>query len=145
MLRIDLRPDRQKLRHFGFIALAGFGALAGLAWFERLVFAFGLGEARPIAAGVLAGMGLLSALFSLVHPRSNRPLYVGLALLTLPVGYLVSYLTMGALFYLLITPLGLFFRIIGRDPLQRRFRGRADSYWIPLGPMPPRERYFRQF
>ena len=145
MLRIDLRPDRKKLRHFGFIALAGFGALAVMAWFERLVFAFGLGEARPIAAGALAGLGLLSALLSLVHPSANRPLYVGLTLLALPVGYLVSYLAMGALFYLLITPLGLFFRIIGRDPLQRRFRKEAASYWIPLGPRPPRERYFRQF
>ena len=72
-------------------------------------------------------------------------MYVGLTLLALPVGYLVSYLAMGALFYLLITPLGLFFRIIGRDPLQRRFRKEAASYWIPLGPGPPRERYFRQF
>ena len=145
MLRIDLRPDQRKLRQFGFIALAGFGALAVMAWFERLVFAFGLGEARPIAAGVLAGLGLLSALLSLVHPRANRPLYVGLTLLALPVGYLVSYLTMGALFYLLITPLGLFFRIVGRDPLHRRFRREAGSYWIPPGPRPPRERYFRQF
>ncbi len=145
MLDIDLRPDDRRLRQFGFIALAGFGALATMAWFERLVFAFGLGEARLPVAGVLAGLGLLSALLSLVCPRANRPLYVGLTLLALPVGYVVSYLLMGVLFYLLITPVGLFFKMIGRDPLHRRFDREAGSYWVPLGPRPPRERYFRQF
>ena len=145
MLDIDLRPDERKLRQFGFIALAAFVALAAMAWFERLVFAFGLGEARPVVAGALAGLGLLSALLSLLYPGANRPLYVGLTLVALPIGYLLSYLMMGALFYLLITPVGLLFRIIGRDPLHRRLEPEAESYWIPLGPRPPRERYFRQF
>ena len=145
MLDIDLRPDDRRLRQFGFIALAAFGALAAMAWFERLVFAFGLGEARPFAAAALAGLGLLSALLSLLRPGANRPLYVGLTLMALPIGYLLSYLLMGALFYLLITPLGLLFRIIGRDPLHRRFEPEAGSYWISAAPRPPRERYFRQF
>ena len=145
MLDVDLRPDERRLRHFGFIALAAFGALAAMAWFERLVFGFGLGEARPVLAGALAGLGLLSALLSLLRPGANRPLYVGLTLAALPVGFLLSYLMMGALFYLLITPLGLLFRIIGRDPLRRRFEPEARSYWISPGPRPPRERYFRQF
>lgn len=145
MLDVDLRPDERRLRQFGFLALAAFGALAAMAWFERLVFAFGLGEARLAVAGSLAGLGLLSALLSLLHPGANRPLYVGLTLVALPVGYLLSYLMMGALFYLLITPVGLLFRIIGRDPLHRRFEPGAESYWMAPGPRPPRERYFRQF
>ena len=145
MLDIDLRPDERRLRQFGFLSLAAFATLAAMAWFERLVFGFGLGEARPIVAGSLAGLGLLSSLLSLLRPVANRPLYVGLTLLALPVGYLLSYLMLGALFYLLITPVGLLFRIIGRDPLQRRFEPEAESYWIPPGPRPPRERYFRQF
>ena len=40
----------------GFIALVGFGFVAAIAWFEVLVFAFGLGAARPWVAGIFAGL-----------------------------------------------------------------------------------------
>ena len=60
VIEIDFRPDDRTLRQFGFIALGGFGFVALIAWFEVLIFAFGLGAARaPVAAGC-AGLGLLA-------------------------------------------------------------------------------------
>lgn len=51
----------------------------------------------------------------------------------------VSPLVMGLLFYAMFTPFGVVMRLMGKDPLHRRFEAGADSYWIrrePPGPPP---------
>ena len=145
LIDINLRPDRGTLRQFGFIALVGFGLLALLAWLETGVFAFGLGEGRLWAVGVLAGIGLLSALLSLLAPAANRPLYLALTWIALPIGFVLSYVTLGGLFYLVITPVGLLLRLLGRDPMSRRFLRGESSYWVDARPPRGKESYFKQF
>ncbi len=145
MIEIDFSPDERTLRQFGWIALGGFGLLAALAYFEQLMFAFGLGEARvPVAAGI-AGVGLLAALLGAVYPKANRPLFVGLAVLAFPIGFVLSYLILGALFFLVITPTGVVMRLLGRDPMARTFDPDATSYWTPATPARERDDYFKQF
>ena len=145
MVEIDWEPDERTLRQFGWIALVGFLAIAGLAWQEWLVFSFGLGAARPIVAGAFAGLGGLAALFSLIAPRANKPIFLGLAVLSYPIGFVLSYAILGFLFYGLITPLGLVFRAIGKDPLNRRFDREAQTYWTDPRPRRGKASYFRQF
>jgi len=62
-----------------------------------------------------------------------------------PIGFVLSYVIMGTLFFLLITPVGLFFKLTGRDALNRRFEPDLPSYWIDSRPERPRESYFKQF
>lgn len=145
MIEIDFSPDDRTLRQFGWIALAGFGFVAAIAWHEVLVFSFGLGAARAPVAGAFAGLGVLAACFSFVWPRANLPIYVGLALVSYPIGWVLSYVIMGTLFYGLITPVALFFKVTGRDPLQRRFDREAASYWSEPRPPRGRESYFKQY
>ncbi len=145
MIEIDWRPDERTLRQFGVIALVGFGFLAAIAWWEVLIFSFGLGEARPILAGMFATLAGVSALFSLIAPRANLPIYLGLTLLSYPIGFVLSYVIMGFLFFVMITPVGLFFRLTGKDPLYRRFDPDASSYWVDPRPRRDKESYFRQF
>jgi MFS family permease len=145
MIEIDWRPDDHTLRQFGVIALVGFTFLAALAWWELFVFSFGLGEARPIIAGTFAALAVVSALFSLVAPRANLPIYLGLTVLSYPIGFVLSYVIMGFLFYVMITPVGLFFRLTGYDPLQRRLDPKATTYWVDPRPRRGKESYFRQF
>ncbi len=145
MIELNLAPDRRVLRQFGFLALGGFALLALLAWQGWVVFALVPEEARPVLAGTLGALGALSGVLSLVWPAANRPLYVGLAVVAFPIGFVVSYVIMGALFYLLIAPVGLVFRLFGRDPLDRRFLPEAETYWVDAGQERPRESYFKQF
>ncbi|MEZ4330555.1 MAG: SxtJ family membrane protein [Myxococcota bacterium] len=145
MVEINWQPDERTLRQFGWIALGGFGLVALLAWNEWLVFSGGLGAARKPVVGVLAGLGLLSAIFSLVAPRANKPIFLGLTLLSYPIGFVLSYVIMGFLFYGLITPVGLVFRLIGKDPLHRRFDPQAATYWTDPRPRRGKDSYFRQF
>lgn len=145
MVEINWQPDEKTLRQFGWIALVGFAGIALLAWNEWLVFSAGLGDARATVAGAFAGLGVLSALFSLVAPKANKPIFLGLTLLSYPIGFVLSYVIMGILFYGLITPVGLVFRLIGKDPMNRRFEPNAVSYWTDPRPRRGKDSYFRQF
>ncbi len=145
MIEIDWRPDDRVLRQFGIIALFGFSLLAVLAWWELLIFSIGLGEARPIVTYVFAGLAGLSAFFSAVAPRANLPIYLGLTVLSYPIGFVLSYVIMGFLFFVMITPVGLFFRLTGYDPLHRKFDREATTYWMDPRPRRGKESYFRQF
>lgn len=145
MVELDWNPDRRTLRQFGAVALVGFGAIAALAWNEWLVFSFGLGAARPWVAGVLAGLGVLGGIFGLVAPAANKPLYVGVSLVAFPIGFVLSYLILGFLFYGIIAPVGAGLRIAGKDPMARRLEPDAPSYWSDARPPRSRESYFRQY
>ena len=48
----------------------------------------------------------------------------------LMIGFVLSYLVMGTLFFLLITPVGLVLRLLVRDPMERRMLPEAESYWV---------------
>jgi len=48
-------------------------------------------------------------------------------------------------FFLVIAPIAIFFRLIGRDALDRRLDPNATSYWTPLEQDTQPSRYFRQF
>jgi hypothetical protein len=145
MVELNLRPDARTLRQFGWIALFGFGGLALLAWKGWLVFApLEAGTRETLATGFLALAGI-SALFSLVWPKANLPIYVGLTVVAFPIGFVLSYVIMATLFYVVIAPVGLMLRVLGKDPMDRRFLPAAKTYWVDARPERPRESYFKQF
>ena len=145
MIEIDWRPDRRTLRQFGFIAVGGFGFIAAIAWFEVLIFSFGLGEARPFVSGGFASLAAVSGLLSIVYPAGNLPIYMLISALTYPIGFVLSYVIMGTLFYLIIAPVGLLLRLFGNDPLERQIDPDADTYWVDAAAARPRVSYFKQF
>ena len=145
MVEINLKPDVRTLRQFGFIAVVGFAFLTVIAWYEALVFSFGLGAARPYVAGGFAAVAGLSVLLSLIYPRANLGLYLGLTIIAYPIGFVLSYLVMGTLFFLVITPVGLVLCLLRRDPMERRMLPEAESYWVDARGQRPSESYFKQF
>ena len=146
LIEINLEPDERTLRQFGVIALVGFGFVAAIAWFDALIFAaFPLGAAKLAVVGAFTGLAGLSGFFSAVHPKANLPIYVGLTILSYPIGFVLSYVIMGTLFYLLLAPVGLFFKLTGRDPLARKFDPGASSYWHDARPARASDTYFKQF
>jgi hypothetical protein len=145
MIEINFAPDEKTLRQFGWIALAGFGFIAAIAWFEVLIFSFGLGSAKPWVVGMSGSLALLAPLFSLVWPKGNLPIFVGLSVVTFPIGLVLSRVAMGFLFFVLIMPIGLFFRLTGRDSMQRGYDPSAESYWSDPSAKRPRADYFKQY
>jgi len=59
-----------------------------------------------------------------------RLLYVAVMTATLPIGYVLSHIVLGVVFYGLLTPIGLAMRAVGLDPMHRKIDRSAKSYWI---------------
>ncbi|WP_375488304.1 SxtJ family membrane protein [uncultured Mycobacterium sp.] len=75
----------------------------------------------------------------------RRPIYVGISAAVHPIGWLVSHAILLAVFLLVVTPVALLLRVLGHDPLQRRFDPSTPSYWVPHRPAGDVRRYFQQF
>ena len=145
LVEINFNPDTKTLRQFGVIAFVGFGILAALAYYEKLIFSFGLGDARMPVVTIFVALGSIALLFSLVAPRANRFLFVGLTLLAFPIGFVLSYVIMGTLFFLIIGPIALIFRLVGKDPMHRGYDPSAATYWSAARPPRDKESYFHQY
>lgn len=104
-----------------------------------------------VVAMLPAAVGLVSLLVGMSRPAWLRPVYIGWMAVAYPIGWLLAHLLLAAIYFLLITPIGLVLRLAHRDPLALRFDREAQSYWTPRASWTPpaestdRERYFRQF
>lgn len=91
----------------------------------------GLLRDRHSVGVVLAGTALLVGPVGLVRPRSVRFLFASAMALAEPIGWVVSRALLAGIFYLVITPLALLFRLSGRDALARRSGRGAATHWVP--------------
>ena len=84
----------------------------------------------PTLAPVLANTGALLVLLGWLYPKSlvwpNR-LWMGMAE---AMGFVMTRVILGVVFFLVVTPIGLARRLFGGDPLGRR-GARIESYWKP--------------
>jgi hypothetical protein len=133
---ISFAPSTRTLRQFAATALVFLGGLA--AW-------QGWMHQRTELAIALAVLAATVGVLGLVKPAAIRPVYVGCMILTFPIGWIVSRLLLAVVFYGIFTPLGLLFRLLGRDALGIRPQPEAPSYWLPKPAVTDRRRYFRQF
>jgi len=125
MISVQWNPERKQLRQFAGIWFPAFCALLG--W----IIGAKSGQWTTVQMG-WAVCGLLSVA-GIVHPPTIRPVFVGLILLTYPIGWVVSHLLLGAIFYLLFLPIGLVLRWTGHDPLQLK-PPQGKSLWkSPVG------------
>lgn len=124
--------DRKGLREF---ALVTGGIVAGLF---GLFFPWLLERPWPawpwILFAVLGGWGL-------VAPMSLRPVYRAWMRFGLLLSRITTPIIMGIVFYLIITPMALFWRLRGHDPLARRFEDKR-SYRVPSES--PRKDYLKR-
>lgn len=145
MVEINFKPDRGTLRSFGFIALFGFGMLAVMAWTESFLFSFELGNTRIIITSIFALLAIYSVIASLIYPPANRWVFVGLSIITFPIGVVLSYLIMAVLFFGLFGLIATLMRIFGYDPMERKHDADAASYWHDARPPRPHADYFKQY
>ncbi|MBE3142992.1 MAG: hypothetical protein IMZ61_03600 [Planctomycetes bacterium] len=136
LVEINWNPEKRELHKFGLIAIVVLGA-AGI------ILRFGFGVAG-IWALMLAGAGLCICLITLVSAKAARIIYLGLTFAALPIGFVISVLLMAAFYFFVLTPVGLVFKLLGRDPLERRFKPDTPTYWTPRQHRDDLERYFHQ-
>jgi len=134
LLRINPRPAPRQLLVFALGWLVFVGVIGWVQWIGG----------RPRAAlvcGILAaGVPVIGA----VWREGLRRLYVGLTYATFPIGFVISSVVLAAIYYAVLTPIGLILRVCRYDPMQRLAAKPKQSYWHRRSG--PREAadYFRQ-
>ena len=136
VVSLIFNPDDMRRQLAGALLPGVFGA-AGLA---------ATNGAPPIAViAPLAGVGLLGALTVWFAPALGKRLFVGWMIAGLPIGWTISHLVLAAVYFFVLTPIGLIMRLAGRDTMNRTPDPKATTYWIQRKGQTAPERYFRQF
>ena len=126
-----LPPDRQ----FGTLFTVVFTALAGLNWYRD-------GQAYPWLAVAAVVLGVAT----ITRPSVLRPLNARWMQFAELLHRVVSPVVLGAIFFVVLTPVGVVQRLTGRDPMQRKQDKSSRSYWIPrVPPGPPPDSLRNQF
>lgn len=115
-------------RKFGLLFTGVFAVFGAVAWWRG-------GRAYPVMLALSAAFLLVS----LVVPDILRPLNRAWMAFALLLHHIMSPIILGALFFVLFTPVGFFMRLKKRDLMKRRREPALDSYWIarlPPGPAP---------
>jgi len=131
--------DKQKrdLQVFGY-GLAVIAALFGIGGALKHGFA--------LAPAVLMTCSVIFAAVTALDYKALEPGYRGWMKVAYMIGTTVTMVILGAVFFLVFTPVGLFLKLLGKDHLDRKFGPAAKSYWIKRAEAVFRkERYRQQF
>ena len=117
LVEINWRPTERQLRQFGVVCLF---ALPAIGW----IWGAGTGT-----IAILSVVGLVLTVIGLVAPTVLKPVFLALTIVAMPIGIVIGELAMLMIFFGVFLPLGLVFRIAGRDALQLRVDRASESYW----------------
>jgi hypothetical protein len=116
----------RQLRRFGLVMAVPLGLIAAvMAWKGRTWW--------PAMAGAAAAFALLGLAF----PRLLGPVERAWMRFALVLSRITTTVLLALTFVLLITPLGLLLRLLGKRPLALSFDKRATTYWRPVEPHGP--------
>jgi len=146
LIEINKNPSRKDLLVFAQ-SMAAVLAIFGLLLYTRYP---GVSVVLWWLVIPVAAVGAAAAWWL---PGAMRLVYLAWIYAVYPIGWTISHFALAVVYYLVVTPIGLMMRLVGRDPMQRKFDRSATTYWHPRNPDPrnpsdPADksgRYFRQF
>lgn len=118
--QVNWNPSRKELRNFGLVLLIGFGVIGFLTYRSGR---HGLAEGLWIGSAAVA-------LLSCAAPVLARPFYVIWMSVGAAIGFVMSRVVMTIIFFVVITPVAIVFRLKGRDALGLR-KSSGVGYWSP--------------
>ncbi len=129
------KDERKDIRTFGLGLTAVFIAIGSMQIYKGHT---------GMALGLYLGSGVV-LLLSLLAPLVLKPVYKILTAIGHKIGWINSRILLGVLFYVFFTPVAVVFKLIGRDPLDRKIEKEKSSYWVPRKHDTDKKRYERQF
>ncbi|MCK4463958.1 MAG: hypothetical protein KAU58_06570 [Candidatus Omnitrophica bacterium] len=114
----DIKSGKNQLREFGLTIGIILGILGAIA----------LWRGKPICLHLLVAAGIFIG-FGLGFPKVLKPIHKIWMSFSIIIGFFVSRLILSALFYAVLTPIGLVMRIFGKDILDQRIDKNKHSYW----------------
>jgi hypothetical protein len=132
---LPLKPSPRMLREFSALWILFFGGVALWQWF---------GRDHHTLAIIYGGLAVTLGPIGLLAPAVMRPIFIAWLAAAFPIGWIVSRVLLVVLFFGVVTPIAVAFRMAGRDVLGLR-RGAKDSYWTAKPQPDGAASYFRQF
>jgi len=114
----NIKTGKKDIRSFGitfgiiFLIIAGFLYYQEKDSFQLFIY----------LAGSFSGLGI-------ILPIILKPFYMLWMIFAVILGWFMTKVILSLLFYLIITPIGLFLRIIGKDLLNLEEKKQQKSYW----------------
>lgn len=132
LIEINWTPTARQLRQFGLICAV---ALPLLAWLW--------GGGLWLIGAFLAAGGLLGCI-GLWQPNRLRGIFLAMSIVATPIGLVIGELALLCIYFGVFLPIGLAFRILGRDALQRTIDRGRESYWEAKKQPRDAASYYRQ-
>jgi hypothetical protein len=127
--------SKSELRKFGLTVGTAFAVFGAISWWRGH-------ELPPRVLWTLAGLLIVPGL---IAPSILGPVQRGWMAFAMVLGHINTRIILTALYYLVMTPVGLVMRLF-RDPLDRSLKDTRDSQWIRREREPVDvARYERQF
>ncbi|MFH1039371.1 MAG: SxtJ family membrane protein [PVC group bacterium] len=138
MIDFDFTTEKKDIRLFSRIV-----PVVLLIW--GTVFGFSHNFAGR-SEWILYGIAVVLFFWGMISPYTLRPLYTGWMYFTRCVAWLLTTVVLGLVFYIGFTGIGLLMRLLGKNPLDRKFDRSPCSYWLKHRPYTfNKEHYERQF
>lgn len=133
LAEINWDPTSRQLRQFAVICLFALPLIGWLwggdAWLIRM----------------LTIVGAVTAIAGLARPQAVKPLFIALMIVATPIGLVIGELAMLLIWFGIVLPIGVIFRLKSRDALQLKIRRESESYWQPKPQVRNTASYYRQF
>ena len=107
LLHLNRNPSQSELTTFGRL-LPAFGALVSASLWWR-------NDSWRAAVSVV-GVSVSATLLFFLVARWQKPIYLGWMYVVYPIGWSVSHLVMAAIYFMVITPIGVAVPIVARRP-----------------------------
>lgn len=117
----DLNLSGKNLRKFGLF-VGGIFLLIGLYMEYRHIDT----EWRYVFVGV----GVMLMVLGATYPQSLKYVYRFWMGIAFTVGWLVSRVLLAVIYYLVVTPIGLIMKLLGKNPVAMHFDREAESHWV---------------
>jgi hypothetical protein len=128
-------PSERTLRQFAILWLIVLGSIAGWrAWSGAI-------DSLTLLIGILS---ITVGVAGMARPSSVRWIYSGWMVMAFPIGWTITQILLGVLYFGLFTPIALVFRLVGRDALSIERRPTA-SYWRTKPPSASTADYLREY
>ncbi len=129
-----LTKTTRELRRFGLVMTAPLLVIGcALIWRGRAVGPYVI---------VVAALFLMAAV---AFPQVLRPVERVWMALARVLSVIMTYVILTVTFFVVITPMGMILRILGKDLLQKKFDSEKSSYWVPVEPDGPCSRYDKPY
>lgn len=114
----NIKSDEKEFRKFGLSVGIVLVIIAFVLWYyDRISYQY-----FSAAGGLLIISGI-------VFPKLLAPLQKAWMILAVVLGYFMSRVILTLLFYIVVTPIGLFAKLLGKDFLDIKIDRKKKSYW----------------